>query len=231
MEQPNEYSNEHEDRDGVQGTDPNHAGEGAGSSPNRSAEGQAAGDEPAAGDPSADDLIAEAEEVVASVGAALEQELEAARKESADWQDKYVRLHAEWDTYRRRMSEQREEEKLRANEKLVGELIPLLDDFERTIAYAEANGEAGLLEGVRAVSNKLFGALCKTGLEVIDPVGEAFDALSAQAVGTVEDATVPDETVAQVYQKGYRMGKKVLRSAMVTITSGGPKREKPETEE
>ncbi len=231
MEQPNEYSDDREDRDGVQGTDPNCVDDGTGPSASRVAEGRAAGEAPVADAPSADDLIAEAEEVVASAGASLEQELETARKECADWQDKYVRLHAEWDTYRRRMAEQREDEKLRANEKLVGELIPLLDDFERTISYAEANGEAGLLEGVRAVGNKLSGTLRKTGLEVIDPVGEAFDALSAQAVGTVEDAAVPDETVAQVYQKGYRMGKKVLRPAMVTITSGGPKREKPEVEE
>ena len=59
----------------------------------------------------------------------------------------------------------------------------------------------------------------------IDPAGEAFDALEHQAVGQVEDASVPDETVAQVYQKGYRLGKKVIRPAMVTISTGGPKRE------
>ena len=63
-------------------------------------------------------------------------------------------------------------------------------------------------------------------MEVIDPQGEAFDALEAQAVATVDDANVPDETVAEVYQKGYKMGSKVLRPAMVTVTSGGPKREK-----
>lgn len=51
--------------------------------------------------------------------------------------------------------------------------------------------------------------------------------LSARAVGTVDDPSVPDETVAQVYQPGYKMGTKVIRPAMVTITTGGPKREKP----
>ena len=68
--------------------------------------------------------------------------------------------------------------------------------------------------------------LRENGVEVIDPQGEAFDALEAQAVATVDDANVPDETVAEVYQKGYKMGSKVLRPAMVTVTSGGPKREK-----
>ena len=70
--------------------------------------------------------------------------------------------------------------------------------------------------------------LVRSGVEVINPVDQPFDALEAQAVGTVPDAEAFDETVRDVYQKGYRMGKKVLRPAMVTITSGGPARPKPE---
>ena len=153
-----------------------------------------------------------------------------AKAEAADWQDKYVRLHAEWDTYRRRMTEQREAEKVRATEKLMESLIPVLDDFARTVDYAETNGETGLLGGVKAVQTKLSDTLAKGGLVVISPAGEAFDALECQAVGTVDDPSVPDETVAQVYQPGYKMGTKVIRPAMVTITTGGPKREKPEEE-
>ena len=154
----------------------------------------------------------------------------AAQAEVAEWKDKYVRLHAEWDTYRRRTNEQRAAERVRATEKLVTSLLPVLDDFERTIDYAKNNGEEGLLGGVEAVHSKLVDTLKKDGVEVIDPAGEAFDALEAQAVSTVEDASVPDETVAQVYQLGYRMGEKVLRPAMVTVTTGGPKREKPADE-
>lgn len=154
-----------------------------------------------------------------------EDPVEAAKAEADAWRDKYFRLHAEWDTYRRRMNEQREEEKLRATEKLVESLIPVIDDFERSIAYAEGNGEEGLLGGIKAVHNKIGEVLKKEGVEIIDPEGEAFDALEAQAVATVDDPSVPDETVAQVYQKGYRMGNKVIRAAMVTVTVGGPKRE------
>lgn len=173
------------------------------------------------------ELAAEADAAVE--GVATDSEVVAAAKaEVAEWKDKYMRLHAEWDTYRRRTSEQREAEKARATEKLVTNLLPVLDDFERTITYAKDNGETGLLGGVEAVYSKLVGTLTKDGVEVIDPAGEAFDALEAQAVATVDDASVPDETVAQVYQKGYRMGTKVLRPAMVTVTTGGPKRPKPE---
>ena len=128
----------------------------------------------------------------------------------------------------RRTTEQREVEKERATEKLVTSLLPVIDDFERTIDYATKNGEGGLFDGVKAVHAKLVDVLKKDGVEVIDPAGEAFDALEAQAVATVDDASVPDETVSEVYQRGYKMGTKVLRPAMVTVTSGGPKREKPQ---
>ena len=158
-------------------------------------------------------------------------ELAKAQEEAGAWKDKYYRLHAEWDTYRRRMNEQREEEKLRATEKLIAELVPVLDDFERTIDYAEKNGETGLLGGVSAVHSKFTAGFEKEGVEVIDPKGEAFNALEAQAVATVDDPSVPNETVAEVYQKGYRMGNKVIRNAMVTVTVGGPKRESEEEEE
>ena len=177
--------------------------------------------EDAEGEKPADD--AEAEKAAA--------ELAAAKAEAAEWKDKFMRLHAEWDTYRRRTNEQREAEKARAAEKLVTSLLPVIDDFERTIDYAEKNGEGELLGGVRAVHSKFVGVLEKDGVEVIDPAGEAFDALEAQAVATVPDAEAFDETVHEVYQKGYRLGAKVIRPAMVTVTTGGPKRPKPEEDE
>lgn len=177
----------------------------------------------AEGEKPADDAKAEAEKAAA--------ELAAAKAEAAEWKDKFMRLHAEWDTYRRRTNEQREAEKARAAEKLVTSLLPVIDDFERTIDYAEKNGEGELLGGVRAVHSKFVGVLEKDGVEVIDPAGEAFDALEAQAVATVPDTEAFDETVHEVYQKGYRLGAKVIRPAMVTVTTGGPKRPKPEEDE
>ena len=201
--------------------------------------GEAAAEESAAAQA---DLVEEAEKIVAEAAEAVEAEvidtdalakaaaeaLEKAQAEAAEWKDKYVRLHAEWDTYRRRTEEQRKAEKALATEKLVNDILPVLDDFERTIDYAVANGETGLLDGVKAVQSKLHGVLGKSGLEQLDPVGEPFDALQHQAVATVPDEEAYDETVHQVYQKGYKMGTKVLRPAMVTVTTGGPKRPKPE---
>lgn len=167
----------------------------------------------------------------ASEEASAEAAVAKAKEEAAEWQGKYLRLHAEWDTYRRRMKEQREEESRRATEKLVEDIIPVLDDFERSINYANENGEEGLLGGVTAVYAKLNEVLVKEGVEIIDPVGQPYEALEAQAVATVDNPNVPDETVEQVYQKGYRMGNKVIRPAMVTVAVGGPKRETDEEED
>ena len=185
-------------------------------------------------DPAASDAVAEAEEVLeaqAEEAPTNDELVEKAQAEAKDWQDKSLRLHAEWDTYRRRTAEQREQERLRAGEKLVEKLLPVIDDFERTIDYAEKNGEAGLIDGVKAVHSKFVNVLETGGVQVINPAGQAFDALECQAVATVDDASVPDETVHEVYQKGYKMGTKVLRAAMVTVTTGGPKRPKPESED
>lgn len=171
----------------------------------------------------AEDIAAEAEAVVADA-----ERVAAAEAEAAAMKDRYLRLQAEWDNYRKRTAEEAADMKIRAAEKLMEDVLPVLDDFERAIAHAEQNGEEGLLDGVKAISSKVTQVFAKHGLQAIDPAGEAFDALEHQAVATVEDASVPDETVAQVYQKGYRLGKKVLRPAMVTISSGGPKREAEE---
>ena len=183
-------------------------------------------------DEAMDNARAEAEAASAEAKAeSSDQAVAAAQKEAAEWKDKYVRLHAEWDTYRRRQKENATEQKALAAEKLVSSLIPVIDDLERSIDYAEKNGETGLLSGVQAVLAKFVDTLKKDGVEVIDPKGEAFEALEAQAVGTVDDPSVPDETVAEVYQRGYKIGRKVLRPAMVTITTGGPARPKENTED
>lgn len=178
-----------------------------------------------AAQPAEDDIVAEAEAVVTEADLLAKAEAEAAAM-----RDRYLRLQAEWDNYRKRTAEEAADMKVRATERLMGDVLPVLDDFERAIAHAESNGEQGLLDGVKAISTKLGQVLGKHGLEAIDPAGEAFDALEHQAVATAEDTSVPDETVARVYQKGYRLGKKVLRPAMVTLAVGGPKREEPEEE-
>lgn len=160
---------------------------------------------------------------------AVEDQIEGAKKEAADAKDRLVRLQADWDNYRRRTAAERVAERERAAEKLVCDLLPVIDDLERALDHAGATESADtqmqqFVEGVSAVHAKMLAVLAKEGVEPIDPTGQPFEPLSHQAVGRVEDTDAYDETVAQVYQKGYKMGDKVIRTAMVTVTYGGPKR-------
>ncbi len=188
------------------------------------------------------DMAAEAERAREQTGDLLleldeaQKQIDEAKKEAADAASRLLRLQADWDNYRRRTAAERNAERERAAEKLVTNLLPVLDDMERASNHAAQNAEGDekvtqFVEGVMAVHAKMLDILGKEGVEVIDPVGEPFDPLVHQAVGREENAEAYDETVAQVYLKGYRMGGKVIRPAMVTVTFGGPKRPTEETED
>ena len=158
----------------------------------------------------------------------VEDQIEAAKKEASEATERMLRLQADWENYRRRTAAERLAEKERAAEGLVTSLLPVIDDIERAIEHAgAADGDTQFqqfVDGVSAVHAKMLGVLAKEGVEPVDPAGEPFDPLAHQAVGRVEDTEAFDETVAQLYQKGYRRGDKVIRTAMVTVTYGGPKR-------
>lgn len=149
-----------------------------------------------------------------------EDELVAAQAQAAEMRDRYLRLQAEWDNYRKRTAAEREQEKVRASEKLVKDLIPVIDDLERAVDHAKQSGEGGsLTEGVEAVLTKWLQIFEKHKVTQIEAVGEQFDPNKHQAVGTQPDDSVPEETVVNVYQKGYQMGERVLRPAMVVTST------------
>ena len=176
----------------------------------------------------ADGLRAERDELAKKL-ASVSDDIEAAKAEAAASADRLSRLQADWENYRRRTERDRVTERERACEGLVKDLLPAIDDLERAIAHAQATAEGNdvaqqLADGVSAVHEKVVAVLEKQGVEVIDPAGQPFNPMDHQAVGRVENADEYDETVADVYQKGYRMGGKVVRPAMVTVTYGGAKR-------
>lgn len=186
-----------------------------------------------------EEMAAQADEEISKVRAERDElydrleeatgQVDAAKKEAQDAVDRLARLQADWENFRRRTAQEREVERERAAEKLVLSLLPVIDDMERAANHArQTSGENEQLiqfvDGVTQIHDKMVVVLSKHGVEVIDPAGEPFEPLSHQAVGRVENAEAYDETVAQVYQRGYRMGGKVIRPAMVTVTYGGPKR-------
>lgn len=155
-------------------------------------------------------------------------DLEAARADAAAAKDRCLRLEAEWDNYRKRTARERESERARAAESLVTKLLPVVDDVERAIDHADKSHPEGefaqFVDGVRAMHAKLVDVLVREGVEAIDPADQPFNMHEHQAVAHVEDAEAYDETVRDVYQKGYRMGDRIIRPAMVTVTTGGPTR-------
>jgi len=136
--------------------------------------------------------------------------------------DKYLRLAAEFDNYKRvAQREQRDQIKF-GNEQLLKELLPALDNMERAIKAARDNNADGsaLIQGVDLTLKQLSGILAKFGVQEIEAAGQMFDPASHQAVSHVPSDTVPRDHVIEDYQKGYRLHDRILRAAMVSVSAG-----------
>jgi molecular chaperone GrpE len=135
--------------------------------------------------------------------------------------DKYLRLAAEFENYKRlTQREQRDQIKF-GNEQLLQELLPVVDNLERAIKAARDNGgSSALVQGIDLTLKQLSGALAKFGVQVVESVGQAFDPSAHQAVSHVPSDTVPPNHVVDEFQKGYRLHERILRAAMVSVSSG-----------
>ena len=159
-------------------------------------------------------------------GDMMEIEVEALRAEAAELRDVALRAQADFDNFRKRVTREREEERKRATERLVEELLPAIDNLERAIEHTSADHEIEhLVTGVTSVHAQIVGVLAKQGVTVIDPIGQPFDPVTQQAVSQQEDPSVPAGTVVAAFQKGYEMGGRIVRPAMVVVSTGGPQRE------
>lgn len=156
-------------------------------------------------------------------GDRMEAELEQVREEAAGHLAAAQRLQADFENYRKRVARDQADLVSRASERVVSELLPVLDNLERAIDHTVAGGELDqLLKGVEMVHQQMVDVLTKEGVEMIDPFGQPFDPLVHQAVGRREDPQVPEGTCVEVYQRGYRLGGRVVRPAMVVVSHGGP---------
>lgn len=155
----------------------------------------------------------------------LERELEAARTEAAGHLETAQRLQAEFENYRRRVTRDQGDLVARAGKRIIEEFLPVVDNLERAIDHATAGGDLEhLLAGVELVQQQVIGVFAREGVDVIDPFGSEFDPQVHQAIGQREDVDVPDNTVVEVFQKGYVLGGRVIRPATVIVSSGGPAR-------
>ena len=124
---------------------------------------------------------------------------------------------AEFDNYRRRTTREKEEIGQTARMKCVGELLPVLDNFERAMQVGCT--DENFLKGVKMILDNMVAAFTKMGVEEIPAEGQVFDPELHYAVSRVENPDLGANTVAAVMQKGYRMGDKVIRHAMVAVAN------------
>jgi molecular chaperone GrpE len=143
-------------------------------------------------------------------------ELETVTRERDEYLDVARRTAAEFDNYRKRVARDQEALVARAAERLVKELLPVLDDLERALQAAEQHEEATLEDGVRLVHRSLAELLRKEGLQEIETDG-AFDPHVHEALLQQPAEDAESGSVVQVLQKGYRLGDKVLRPARVIV--------------
>jgi molecular chaperone GrpE len=150
-------------------------------------------------------------EVAAEVEEAVD--VESIARERDEYLDALQRLKAEFDNYRKRVARDQQETAARAHERLVRELVPVLDDLERALAH-----EGNLEDGVRLIHRQLDEALTKEGLVEVETAG-MFDPHTQEAL-LAQPSDEAEGTVIEVLQKGYRLGDLVLRPARVVISQG-----------
>lgn len=131
----------------------------------------------------------------------------------AELNDKYLRLLAEYDNFRKRSQKERDDIYPAATATAVGKFLPVLDNFERAAAFPHADDDFG--KGFDLIYQSFKEVLTGLGVEVVGQVGEPFDPNFHNAVMHIEDEALGENVVSQVLQKGYRIGEKIIRYAMV----------------
>ena len=157
----------------------------------------------------------------------LEEQVAALEAERDERLNDLKRVAAEFENYRKRVARDQESLVARAHERLVKELLPVLDDLERALAAAEQHEEAALEEGVRLVHRELDDALRREGLAEIETAGR-FDPHVHEALLS-QPSDAEEGTIIEVVQKGYQLGDRVVRPARVVVAAPAPEPE-PEPE-
>lgn len=147
---------------------------------------------------------------------ALKKELEEAKSKLAEGEDKYMRMYAEYDNFRRRAAKERESVYTDAYSDAITQILPVLDNMERATQFTDA---AAVMQGVEMILKSFGDTLSKMGITEIEAMGKEFDPNLHNAVMHVEDENVGENTVVDVLQKGYMKGDKVIRYAMVKVAN------------
>lgn len=149
-----------------------------------------------------------------------------AEAELAACRDRCMRLMADFDNFRRRVSRERDELAARASESLVVELLPVLDHFDLAMKQATSATDPFVV-GMRLVHDQMMDVLSRAGLQKVDAADTPFDPAEHEAVAYLPSHDVPEGGVIQQTRRGYRMGDRVIRPATVVVSSGAPPADAP----
>jgi molecular chaperone GrpE len=159
------------------------------------------------------------------------EEVERMAGQLVENRDKYVRLLADFDNFRRRAHKDRQDVMLYGHENLVKDLLSTVDNLDRAIEHAhqsDGGNLASLLQGVELVQRQLYAVLAQHEVRVIDAAGSQFDPSLHEAMTQVPDDSVPANTVLEVLQKGYQLRDRLLRPARVVVAKPTTDDEKTE---
>ncbi len=146
----------------------------------------------------------------------LSGELEGKSKAYDELNDKYLRMMAEYDNFRKRSQRERDGIYASAYEEALKEFLPMSDNLQRSLAYA---GTENFAKGIEMIVNQFSDTLKKLGIEEYGKRGDPFDPNIHNAVMRTDDDSLGENTIAEVLQKGYRKGDKILRFAMVKVAN------------
>lgn len=148
----------------------------------------------------------------------LQNELTQALQEAKAHQEQYLRTLADMENLRKRTQREKEDLAKFANENILREILPVVDNLERALEHADQgdNGD-GLLEGVQMTLTQFSQVLTRFGVEPVEALGQVFDPALHQAMGQMESADQPVNTVVQQMQKGYQLNDRLLRPAFVMV--------------
>ncbi len=148
----------------------------------------------------------------------LQEELNQALSEAKTHQEQYLRTLADMENLRKRTQREKEDLAKFANENILREILPVIDNLERAVEHAEqSESKDGLFEGVQMTLTQFSQLLEKFGVEPVDAIGQPFDPAYHQAMGQVESDEYPVNTVVHQMQKGYQLNKRLLRPAFVML--------------
>lgn len=157
----------------------------------------------------------------------LRRELAAKELEAKNNYDRFLRQVAEFENLKRRSARDREDVSRFANEALIKDLLPIVDNLERAVAHASGGGNGKpIVEGVEMVLKGLLDVLAKHGVTQISAIGQGFDPAKHEAIAQVESDTHEPNTVVEELHKGYALHERLLRPALVSVAKTSKIREK-----